>query len=206
MTIIPSSATPHTSEHKGTLTVITEPAVEPVTVYDARDALGLSDSEDDIRIGAYIKAARLFAENFLNRRLITQVVERSYDVWPDQVINLDVWPLQSIDSVKYDDTSSPITEQTLVENTDYYADTTTDGGRIWVIDGTWPNTADKPKPIRVRMTAGYSHSNASPADLTDGVPQKIKEGIIAYVKFLYDNDCSMDGVARALLWSDRRLY
>lgn len=180
----------------GTLTVITQPTVEPVTLEDAKKALGVDHDDDDLRIEGYLQAARHYAEAYLSLKIPSQVIERSYDAWPSSAFNLDVWPIQSIDSVIYDDTGSPVTAQTLVLNTDYYADTTTVGGRITTISG-WPSTAIKPNPIRVRMTAGY----ATP----DDVPMNIREGIKAYVVYLYEQNCDMDQVARNILWPARRL-
>jgi len=180
----------------GTLTVITAASFEPVTLNEAKKALGIETTEDDTRISGYIKAGRQFAEDYCNILISNTVVERSYDAWPSQTIGLDVWPLQTIDSVKYDDTASPVTEQTLVVNTDYYADIITEGGRVSTIGG-WPSVAVKPKPIRIRMTAGYATKAL--------VPEQIKEGIKAYVIYLYDTCPDMEVVSRNILWAERRL-
>jgi len=179
----------------GTLTVITGPTLEPVTVDEAKKSLRIDNSEDDSYIGNLIETARLFAEEYTSLHIMTQTVERSYRRFPSTNINLDVWPLQSIDSVKYDDTSSPMTEVTLTVDVDYYADTTTDGGAVETITG-WPSVAIKPNPARIRMTAGYSSR--------DNVPEKIKNGIKAYVNYLYDADSRWEEIAKSLLWPLRR--
>ena len=178
------------------LTVITKPTSEPVTLTEMKRALIVETSDDDSRISGYIKTARQFAEAYCNINIMPTVVERSFDAWPSTVINLGVWPLQSIDSVKYDDTSSPVTEQTLVVDTDYYADIVTEGGRVGALTG-WPSTAVKFKPIRIRMTAGYSNRA--------NVPEQIKDGIKAYVQYLYEVCPDLEQVAKNILWSERRL-
>lgn len=180
----------------GTLTVITEPTQEPVSLAEVKDALKVETTDDDSRLSALIKVARQFAEDYCDTRIMTTIVERSYDAWPAQTLGLNVWPLQSIDSIKYDDTSSPTTEQTLTVNTDYYADTTTEGGRVSTIGG-WPSVAVKPKPIRIRMTAGYTSR--------DNVPDQLKEGIKAYVAYLYEQCPDLKESAKCILRAERRL-
>lgn len=180
----------------GTLTVITAPIQEPITIDEAKSAIRIDTDDDDLLIESFITSARQFAEKFLNRYLMTQTLERSYDNWPGSTIDLDIWPLQSIDSVKYQDTASPVTEQTLTVNEDYYADITTIGGRVIGIY-TWPAAADQPNAVKIRVTAGYSSAAL--------VPAQIKEGIKAYVAYLYDNDPQMETVAKSLLWPQRIL-
>ena len=180
----------------GTLTTITEPTIEPVTVEEAKLALNIEHDDDDIRIEGYIQAAREWAEKYLDKRIMTQTVERSYDTWPASIIDLDVDPIQSIDSIKYDDTSSPVTEITYTENTDYYTDIKTDGGRVVSING-WDSVADKPNAIRIRMTVGYTTQAL--------VPFQIKEGIKAFVVYLYEQNCDMMQVAKDILWAVKRL-
>ena len=179
-----------------TLTVITAPIAEPVDLADVKDALRIDHDDDDVRITGLIRSAREFAQAYTGLTLMDTTVELSMDRWPGTEFKLGVWPLQSIDSVKYDDTASPVAEQTLVVNTDYYADTTLVDGRVRTISG-WPSVAVKPNPIRIRMTAGY-------ADVDD-VPEQIKDAIKAYCIFLYDCDSSMEKVARQLLWPQRKI-
>ncbi len=185
----------------GTLTIITEPTVEPVTLAEAKTALRVDHSDDDTRITALIEAARRFAEAYTGMYIMPQTIEASMDSWPATEIELCVWPLESVDSVKYDDTASPVTEQTLTVDTDYYADTTTIGGRVRTLTG-WPSVAVKPNAIRIRMTAGYPLAGSP---LSGNAPEIIKEGVLAYVMFLYDNDISMKNAAEAILWSSRVL-
>lgn len=171
----------------GALTVITAPTVEPVTLAEAKAVLRVNDSNSNTLITAHIQAAREFAEEYLGLRLVSQVVELTLDRWPGTTFALGVWPIISIDSIKYDDTASPVTEQTLVANTDYYTDIVTTYGRVTTIGG-WPSVAVKPNPIRIRMTAGYADSASSPQDLADNVPEAIKHGIKLYVAYLFFAD------------------
>jgi uncharacterized phiE125 gp8 family phage protein len=180
----------------GTITVITAPTIEPVSLSEAKDMLRVTNVDDDGRIGKLIRTAREWAEHFCDIYIMTQTLERSYDTWPSTIIELNVSPIASITSIKYDDTGSPVTEQTLVVDTDYYADTTTDGGRVGTITG-WPSHAIKFNPIRIRVVAGYTTQAL--------VPERIKDGIKAYIVYLYDNDPDMKTMAENILWSERRI-
>jgi len=179
----------------GTLTTITAPTAEPVTLEEMKEALRVDHTDDDSLIIGLMRAARMWAEAYLNKRIASQVVELSYDRFPSSEIYLGVWPIISIDSVKYDDTASPVAEQTLVANTDYYADKTTIGGRVKSISG-WPSVAVKPNAVRIRMTVGY---------VKDDIPDIIKEGIKVYTAALYDRDCELEKSARLILCPERFL-
>lgn len=180
----------------GSLTTITAPTIEPITLVECKETLRIEAGEDDTRLYGIIRASRMFAEAFCSIKIMTQVLERTYDRFPANEFSLDLWPLQSIDSIKYDDTASPTAEQTLVLNTDYYTDIKTIGGRVRTITG-WPTVATKPGPIRIRATAGYATQ--------DDVPNNIKEGIKAYCAYLYYADELMEKVAKSLLWPERIL-
>jgi uncharacterized phiE125 gp8 family phage protein len=177
------------------LTVTTAPTEEPITLSEAKQALAIEHDEDDIRIDGYIETARQFAEQYCDIKIPSQVVQRSFDNWPSTEIDLDVWPLQSIDSVKYDDTASPVAEQTLTADTDYYRDTITEGGRVRTITG-WPSHAVKPNAIRISMTAGYASRSA--------IPQTLKDALKAYVVYLYEQDCDAQEIAMNILQGYRR--
>lgn len=177
-----------------TLTVITEPADEPITLDEAKESLRIEIDDEDTRIWNIIRAARMFAEDYLSLKIMSQVVELSFDQWPATEFKLGVWPIISVDTVKYEDTASPVAIQTLVADTDYYADITTIEGRLRTLNG-WPSVAVKPNAIKVRMTAGYADQ--------DSVPDQIKEGIKAYCAYIYDSDECMKDIAERLLWSAR---
>ena len=180
------------------ITVITEPTIEPVTLAEVKSVLRISHSDDDTMLAGYIKSARRWAENYLDLFIMTQTVEFTVDMWPGLEFGLGVWPIQSVTSVKYDDTSSPITEQTLAEATDYYADVISGCGRIKAVD-TWPTVTERPNAVKVRLTVGYEDTAASPIDLRDGVPEEIKTGIKLYIRMLYESDPCSELAARKVM-------
>lgn len=180
----------------GTFTTITEPTAEPVSILEAKGKLSILHDDEDDRIAGLIKAAREFTEDYCSIYIMPTVIELTLDRWPSSEFGLETSPLQSIDSVKYFDTSSPSVETTLTVDVDYYADTTTEGGRLRTITG-WPSVAVRPNPITITMTAGYSSA--------DNVPQRIKEGIMTSIVSLYDLDPDLDKSAKSILWPNRIL-
>jgi len=180
------------------VTVITQPTIEPVTLAEVKEVLRISNVDDDDLIDGYIRTARIWAENYTDLYFMTQVIEITMDTWPGYVIALGSWPIQSVDSVKYDDTSSPITEQTLTENTDYYVDVVSPCGFIDMID-TLPSLTTRPNAVKIRLTVGYEVVSVSPEDLRNGVPESIKTAIKLYVKSLYDSDPCTEATARAVI-------
>lgn len=179
-----------------TLTVITQPKNEPVTLDEAKSALSILHDDEDVRIMSLIKSGREYSEIFCGVTLMTTVIELSMDTFTNTTILLSTTPLQSVDSVKYLSTASPETEVTLVQDTDYFANTTIEGGEVTAISG-WPSTSNKPNSVKIRFTAGY-------ADV-DRVPEQFKDAIKSYVVYLYDNEKAMLDATRSILWPHRIL-
>jgi len=76
------------------LSLVTPPAVEPVSLADAKGQLRLSLADDDALITALIVAAREYVETFTHRALITQTWDDTRDAFPgDDVIWLPKAPL-----------------------------------------------------------------------------------------------------------------
>lgn len=163
------------------LRLVTAPAIEPVTLTEAKTHLRVDSSDEDAYISALITAAREIVERIhLWRALITQTWEYVLDDWPDEdVIKIPYPPLQSIVSITYTDEDG--NDHTL--STDVYAvDTYSEPGRVVLKPGqTWP-TADlwPAGAIRIQFVAGYG-DNAS------DIPQPIRQAILLLVGHLYEN-------------------
>jgi uncharacterized phiE125 gp8 family phage protein len=80
------------------LKLVTPPAVEPVTLAEAKAHLRLDTAVDDAYVSALITASRERVELFLRRALITQVFEFAVDDFPayDRAIDLPRPPLRSV--------------------------------------------------------------------------------------------------------------
>jgi len=169
------------------VSIVTPPAIEPVTVADARLALGQSAGADAPVLALHLLAARELAEAFTGRAFITTTFLMVLDEFPG--MPADVWwdgvrdgvlperqasimlprpPVQSVTSITYTDSAS-VTQT--VTATDYYLA----GDRVMLMPGrSWPAGARR-GTVSVTFVSGYG---ASP----DHVPAGIRAGILAHVR------------------------
>ena len=70
-----------------TLTVISQPAIEPVTLDLARRHCRIDHTSDDDLLAGYLSAARVMAERYLSRCLITQTLQ--YTILPEPRLRPD---------------------------------------------------------------------------------------------------------------------
>lgn len=164
--------------------LITAPAVEPVTLIEAKAHLRVDHSEDDTLISSLIEASRMYCEKFTARAFITQTWEYVADVFPAHEIMLPLPPLQSVTSVKYDDGGG--IEQILAID-QYEVDNVSEPGWVVPITTGWPTaTWAGINSVRIRYLAGYAAGTDSPIDLAANVPQSIKAAILLHVGQLYE--------------------
>ncbi len=84
-----------------TKTLLSGPAVEPVTLADAKAHLRLDSSDEDVVVGAMIGAARVAVETDIRQVLIAQQWRVADTAWPaDRRIALPVLPLIGVDAVR----------------------------------------------------------------------------------------------------------
>lgn len=185
------------------LIVKTPPAVEPLTLQEAKDHLRVGINDDDQVIQQAIRAARWNLEEKYRIACITQslvlgldvFVQPDYDpwaqvtpVWPigwwiqrvfyPRAASIELrWPLQSVTSITYTDTAgSPQT----FSNTNYTADVDSDPPRVTPNVGQlWPIASLLPNSIKIEFIAGFT----SPAL----VPDNIKAALRLIIGDLYEN-------------------
>ena len=151
------------------LTLITAPALEPVSLAEAKLHLRVDGADEDALITSLIVAARRQAEHELGRALITQTWELTLDEFPAADIQLPMLSTLGIESVKYLDADG--IEQT-VAPADYALDAATTPG--WVLlaaDASWPGTYAGANAVKVRFTAGYGPAAAD-----------VPANVVAYIK------------------------
>lgn len=179
------------------LVVETQPAREPLTVIEVRDALRLDDDVDETLVVSFIIAAREWAENYTGRALITRTIQQWLDgfipvdmpLWegwktgPDIVnyqnhIELALAPAITVSDIKYysdDDT------ETTWPSTNYYADTIREPARIVLRDGgSYPTQLRTANAIKITYTAGYGTT-------TQSVPEPIRIAMMQYCAFMYEH-------------------
>ncbi len=159
------------------LELSTAPTVEPVDVEEMKDHLRIDHSDDDVLLGQYIRAARLFAETKLSRTLCTSTWKLRLDAFPCWEIEVPRPPLVSVTTLAYIDTGG--TSQTLTENTHFVKDIYSEPGRITpAYNQVWPATRSIVNAVTLTYVAGYGDP--------DDVPESIRYGIKLLVAEMYD--------------------
>lgn len=195
------------------ITLVTAPATEPVSLTEAKAWAKVDDTADDTLITSLIVAARESAEQFLRRSLITQTWKLSIDLpasrFDDSLgegvydlpvtalysglpsaIRLPKGPVQSITSVKTYDLDN--TESTY-SSSNYTVDT--DGDRLVLNYGAiWPTNLRRTAAALITYVAGYG-------DASTDVPQAIRTAILMHIQKMYDGRivCEMPDGCQQLL-------
>lgn len=157
--------------------VTTPPAETPVTLTEARNHLKEPPTEDNDLITRQIAAATQYLEYFTGRKFITQTVTEYWDAWPSGNIELSVFPVISVSSVKYLDANGTL--QTW-DAANYVTDLVSRKSRIAPAYGlTWPTIREQINAIQVACVVGYGAAAA--------VDAKIKAAILLIVGELYEN-------------------
>jgi uncharacterized phiE125 gp8 family phage protein len=161
------------------LQLITPPALEPVTLADAKAHLKIDTSDDDALIARLIAAARARAEWHLGRALITQGWRQWLDQWPcNGVIEIPLPPLQSVASVTVyalDDSASVLDPAT------YQVDAASAPARLTLRSSVSPPINLRAiNAVALEFTAGYG-------DSASNVPAPLVEALLELVAFLYEH-------------------
>ena len=156
-----------------------QPAIEPVTVDEARQHCDLDDAYYDSQLAQLVNAARVKVEQDTRLALINQTRELRFDDWPGNgVIELPVAPAVSVSSVTYVDTGG--STQT-VTAADYIVDVNTKPGRIVLGHGkSWPSCRGHYNDIVVTYVAGHGEATSS-------VPEMARLAIFMLVRHWFDN-------------------
>ena len=158
------------------LTLVTAPAVEPLTLAEAKGHLRVTTTDEDALITALIVAAREYAETFTRRALITQTWDLTLDSFPSEIV-MPMPALQSVTSITYIDVDGA--SQTL-PTTEYTVDIKSAPGRIVEAYGkAWPTTRPVINAVTVRFVAGYG--------LAVSVPKSIVQGMLMHIGHMFAN-------------------
>lgn len=167
------------------LSRLTGPAVEPVTVAEAKSHLRVDTADDDTLIGTYITAAREWCEAYLDRTLIHTQWRLRLERFPTDSqypIPLPRPPVVSSGtatavSITYThesgSTATLSTAQFRVQRFE------TPGRVTTVYGGTWPASMEDNDAVQVTYWAGYGATGSS-------VPAAIRNAVLLYVHELYE--------------------
>jgi uncharacterized phiE125 gp8 family phage protein len=161
--------------------VTTPPAVEPVTVADAKLYCHVDQSVEDSLFTSLIVAARDYVEKRSKRTLITTTYRLDAYGFGSSTgcIRIDKGPLIAVSSIQYYDTAGTLTT---VTSSNYRVDITPLYGEIVPIDSyVWPVVqAKRPNAVQIAFTAGYGAAATS-------VPDTAKTAIKMLVANWYEN-------------------
>ena len=75
------------------LTLITAPAIEPVTVAEVKEHLRIDEDDEDALLTTFIEVAREYCEGYQNKAYITQTWDLWLDDFPDSPFKIPLPPL-----------------------------------------------------------------------------------------------------------------
>lgn len=190
------------------LTVVTAPAVEPVSLTEAKLHCRVDVSTDDDLITALVQAAREIAEDISRRALITQIWKLILDEFPDtDEIKIPLPPLQSVTSITYKDQDG---NASTFSSDDYIVNTDSEPGKVVLAYGSsWPSTTLYPTgAVTIQFTAGFG-------DASTDVPEKYRQAMLLLIGHFYENREAIATTGavpkeipfgvEALLWLDRNM-
>lgn len=155
----------------------TPPAVDPVSLEEAKKHCRVDWNDDDALIGLYIKAATAHCDGnrgVLGRAIVNQQWELYYDAFPCGPMQIPLGPLVSVDSVEYVDATTGL--YVTWAGTNYAVDLASFEGWISPVDA-WPTPRETMNAVRVTFTAGHG------AD----VPADIKAMLLMLIGHWYQN-------------------
>lgn len=171
------------------LTLTTPPAVEPLTLLQAKVHLRVDEdiNEDNNLIAALITASREYAEAYLNRVLITQSWTMTMDDFPrphyvgamrPREFRIPKPKLRSVGAIQYAASDGTVTT---LDPATYVVDTASLQGRISLAYAQcWPYVLRQANSVTVPFVCGYG-------DAGTDVPKGILQAMLLCIGSWYEN-------------------
>lgn len=157
------------------LSVVTPPSEEPITLAEAKAQLRVTHAHEDDLINGLIAAARELVEQRTWRQLITSTLMLCMDRFPSgRDIILPRPRLVSVASIRYLASGVWVT----LDAGRYTVDALNEPGRVQVDHSGWPAADDTLNSVQIQFVAGYGAASA--------VPPSIKSAIKVLLTGLYD--------------------
>lgn len=155
------------------------PAIEPVTVAEAKAHLRIDGTAEDILIASLILTSRLHVEAALDLALVNQSWTLMLDKWPRETapVEIPMSPLQSIDAVRVKNASGTAIA---VSSSTYLVDIASRPARL-----VW-NGAPRPDPgiaangIEIDFSAGFGATAGS-------VPAPLRHAVLLLTAHWYEH-------------------
>ena len=159
------------------VTVLVPPALDPVSLAEAKAFLQLDSAFEDALVGDLVKTAAETVEHETGTALIARTVQQSFAAWPQGgVFTLQARPLMQLIQVQRRDAAGVLS---LVDPSEYYIDQ--GNARMIALSSFIPPPFTHPsEAILVDCIAGFG---AAPGD----VPAALRTAVLLIVRSLYDN-------------------
>jgi uncharacterized phiE125 gp8 family phage protein len=160
------------------LVLTSAPAVEPVSLAEAKAHLRVDLADDDALIANLITTARLQIEAAFGLALITQSWSYRFDRWPDSAaLVLPIRPVQSVATVKLTAADGSVT--TLAADR-YLVDGPSVPPRLVATAPPWPQPGLAAQGVEIAFTAGYGNVAAN-------VPAPIRQAVLLLTAHWYEH-------------------
>lgn len=170
------------------LSPITAPAVEPVSLDEAKNALRVTGADEDGFIGSLIAAAVRSVEAATDRALILRRMRLSLDAWPaGGVVRPPIGPILSLDAVRIRDRSGGAVT---VPPAELGAEIASDPPEMR-FSGLRPDPSARLGGVEIDFTAGYG---ALPAT----VPAALRLAVLRLVGRWYERRGDEDPGSRPM--------
>lgn len=178
------------------LSLVTAPAAEPLTIERVRSHLRLIATEDpashadDADLLALMTMARQRVEGmngFLRRALVEQVWNYILDAFPSGggSIRIPLPPLVSVDQINYVDGNGDT--QTLADSV-YDVDAAAAPGEVYLAyNQSWPSVRNQKNAVTIKFTAGYQATSSPVVDIAENVPKPILQAMLLMIGDFYNN-------------------
>ena len=190
------------------LTLFTAPADYPITLQEAKAALGIDGDDHDGRLDFLIASATEYLEDEIRLSFISRTYDWFLDFWPfdrnadpewaesgigsvhelisasaKRHVDLPRGPVSAVTHIKtYDDADAATT----FASTNYYVDTVGKQPRIVLrTNSSWPIPLRVANGIEIRFVAGYGSN-------PDSVPENIRRALLGLVTHWFENPESVN--------------
>jgi uncharacterized phiE125 gp8 family phage protein len=154
------------------------PAVEPVTLAEAKLHLRIDGADEDVLINSLIVTSRMTIESALGLALISQTWTLVRDAWPQgSTVKLPIRPVQSINSARV---LSATGVPTNLAPADYVLEGQGTPPRFVRTGWSWPQPGKVAGGIEISFVAGYG---PNPSD----VPSPIRQALLLLITHWYEH-------------------
>lgn len=162
--------------------ILTEPTVEPVSLFEVKEHLNLDHDEDDRQIEIFIRAARQHVESRCNRVIVRQ----KWRLYLDdgfRAFHLRPTKVQEVEQIQYLDTDGAT--QTLSTSV-YTADIPRQAVYL-AYSQSWPSTRTVGNAVWADVWSGYYKTSNSPIQIKEDIPDDIRAAMLLLIEDLYEH-------------------